>query len=786
MAKKNKKLRLPTGLKKKAKQTASPTGVSSLQNLLQQASALQQAGRLQQAEELYRQILSVEPTHPEALHFLGMLAHQVGKSEIAVELLSKALSSRPDYAEAYYNLGLVYLTQGKNDEAITTYQRLLALKPGYVEARNNLGNAFLSLGKLDEAVAGFRHALTLKPDFAEAHNNLGIALRAQGKLDEAVVSFRQALALKPDFAEAHTNLGNTYLDQGQLEDAVPSFHQALNLKPDLAEAHYLLGFTLQKQDKLDEAAACFLRTLALVPEHLEALNHLGITLQKQGKLDEAMTCFLQMLALKPNSAEAHFNLGLTLHEQGNLDEAVNSYRRALTLKPDYAEVLNNLGFTLQTQTKLDEAVACYHRALTLKPDFATAHQNLLFCLNFLPQISQQEIYEQSLQWEEQIAKKLSGQEFLYSNSKDIHRKLRIGYVSADFKSHSVAYFIEPVLKAHTRENEEVYCYANVKKPDERTKRLQAEADHWFSITGMPDLEVAERIRKDQIDILVDLGGHTGDNRLLIFAHKPSPIQVTWMGYPNTTGMRTIDYRFTDAIADPPGEADNFHSEKLIRLEHGFLCYQPDASAPEVGPPPCLESDYVMFGSFNNLPKVTPEVIKVWAEILRQLPRSRLLLKSKTLANLNIKKRYLRLFAEAGITADRLEMHDWSPDKIKHFELYHRIDIGLDPFPYNGTTTTCEALWMGVPVATLRGDRHAARVGASIMHHAGLEEVVAHSENEYVHLAVGLAQDRQRLIALRDSQRRKMQESQLMDKELFTATLEKAYRRMWREWCSKGN
>ncbi len=271
---------------------------------------------------------------------------------------------------------------------------------------------------------------------------------------------------------------------------------------------------------------------------------------------------------------------------------------------------------------------------------------------------------------------------------------------------------------------------------------------------------------------------------MVFALKPSPIQVTWLGYPNTTGMRTIDYRFTDTIVDPPGEADDFHSEKLIRLEHGFLCYQPDSSAPDVAPPPCLEHDYVMFGSFNNLPKINPEVVRVWAEILRRQPGSRLLLKSKILGDLRVREKYLSMFAEQGIPAERLELYDWLPDSNNHLELYHRMDIGLDPFPYNGTTTTCEALWMGVPVITLCGNRHAARVGASIMHHAGLEDLIAHSEEEYIAMASALAQDRQRLIALRGGQRRKMRESQLMDKELFTSTLEKAYRRMWGEWCAE--
>jgi predicted O-linked N-acetylglucosamine transferase (SPINDLY family) len=317
-----------------------------------------------------------------------------------------------------------------------------------------------------------------------------------------------------------------------------------------------------------------------------------------------------------------------------------------------------------------------------------------------------------------------------------------------------------------------------------TRRLQAEADHWHSISGKSDLEVVELIRGDKIDILVDLGGHTGESRLLVFAYKPSPVQVAWLGYPNTTGLRTMDYRLTDAIADPPGEADSFHSEKLIRLEYGFLCYQADEYAPETDSPPCLERGHVTFGSFNNLAKLNPEVIKVWAEILRGQPRSRLMLKAQALTDEGNRKRFLRMFAEHGIAADRLDLHGWMPVQKDHLELYREIDIGLDPFPYNGTTTTCEALWMGVPVVAILGDRHAARVGASIMHQVGIEELVAKSTEEYVGLAVGLANDLDRLTVYRNSLRERMRQSKLMDQKLFTTVLEKAYKQIWSQWCQE--
>ena len=334
-----------------------------------------QGGRLQAAEQIYRQILQVEPNHPDALHLLGVIASTVGKPEIAIDYMGRALQLKPDYAEAHANLGLAFNNQGNLDEAVASYRRALALKPDFAEVHNNLGNALKDKGHLDEAVACYRRALALKPDYAEAHNNLGNALKEQGKLDEAAACYRRALALKPDYADAHYNLGNALNDPGKLDEVVACYRRALALQPDYAKAHNNLGLILSEQGKLDEAAVCYRRALALKPDYAEAHNNLGVALSDQGKLDEAVACYRRALALKPDYAEAHNNLGVALSDQGKLDEAIACYRRALALKPDYAEAHNNLGLALSEQGKLDEAVACYRRALALKPDHAKAHWN---------------------------------------------------------------------------------------------------------------------------------------------------------------------------------------------------------------------------------------------------------------------------------------------------------------------------------------------------------------------------------------------------------------------------
>ena len=769
---------------KKTKKAVKARGVEGQQNILQQALAHHRAGRLPRAEALYRQILRAEPDNPEALHFLGMLAHQAGKSRIAAAMIEKALSSKPDYVDAYNSLAMIHVEQGKMDDAAATFRRALSIKPDYAELHSNLGNTLKAQGRLDEAAACYRKALALKPEYAEAHNNLANVLKEQGRLDEAAACYQKAINVKPDIAEPHNNLGIVLKELGKFDEAAASYRQAFRLKPDYAEPHNNLGNLLKEQGKLDEAAASYGQALAVKPDYVDALNNLGSALADQYLLDEAIANFRRALALKPDFALLHLNLGTALKDKNRLDEAITCYKKALSLKPDYAEAHNGLGNALINQGKPNDAIACYRQALSVKSDYNLAHSNLLLCLNYLHDISQKELYEEAQEWDQQHGQPLLEKNFLYENSRDPNRRLRIGYVSSDFKEHSVSNFIEPVLSSHNRQNVEVYCYANVLRPDERTRRFRDMADSWYSIAGIPDDAVVERLRRDKVDILVDLGGHTAQNRLLVFACKPAPVQVTWLGYPNTTGLQTMDYRFTDAVADPPGEADTLHTEKLFRLLHGFLCFQPHTSAPEVGPLPCRELGYITFGSFNKLAKITPEVIRSWAGILRAVPGSRLLLKAGSLTDPYTRQRYMELFAEEGIAADRLELHGWLPGKRDHLEFYHRVDIGLDPFPYNGTTTTCEALWMGVPVITFCGNRHAGRVGASIMHQAGLRELVADSPAAYSGLAVSLAQDRSRLSALRNSLRLKMRKSPLVDKALFTETLEKAYREMWRKWCGE--
>ena len=632
-------------------------------------------------------------------------------------------------------------------------------------------------------MAAYRKALELKPDYAEAHSNLGLALTDQGKLDGAVAACRKALGLRPDYAEAHNNLGNALTNKGELEEAVVAYRKALKLKPDYAEAHNNLGNALKNQGKLDEAVAAYHKALELKPDYDEAHDNLGNALTNQGKLDEAVAAHRKALELKPDYADAHNNLGNALTNQGKLEEAVTAYRRTLELKPDHAKAHSNLGNALTNQGKLEEAVAAYRRALELKPDHAKAHNNLLLCMNYDAQTSQQEILAESRRWDDVHAIPRSAGERFHPNERSAERRLRVGYVSPDFREHSVRHFLDPVIAGHDRRSFEVFCYAEVVKPDDETARFRSLSDSWCSTLGMTDSAVAERIREDGIDILIDLAGHTGKNRLLVFAERPAPVQVTWLGYPNTTGLSAMDYRLTDAIADPEGDADALHTETLVRLPNGFLCFAPAADAPEIGGTPALTTGRVRFGSFNNLAKVTPDVVETWARILHRLPKSDLVIKNRSLADEETRERYLKMFGAHGIDAGRVESCSWIASRTGHLGAYNRVDIGLDPFPYNGTTTTCEALWMGVPVITLRGDRHSGRVGASILTQVSLAGLVAETTAVYVEKAVALASDLDRLSALRSDLRSRMQMSPLCGPEGFTRDVEAAYREMWRRVCT---
>ena len=729
-----------TGAQAVARQSA-----QQLAGALNDALAHHNAGRLAEAEAIYRQMLQAEPNHADALHLSGLIAYHSGRSETAVELIGRAIAVNPSNPLYFNNLGNMLHEQGRLDSAEDHFRKALALMPAYPEAHSNLGRTLQAQGKLDEAAAAHRRALSIKPDSAEALNNLGNVLQAQGKSGEAIDSLQRALALKPDFADAHNNLGLALQDQGRLDVAVGCYNKALALKPGFAEAWF----------------------------------NLGNALFEQGKPNDAEKPYRKSLEIRPNFGEVHFNLGNALLEQSKLDEAEERYRKALAIKPDFAEACNALGATLRFQGRNVEAIERFRNALAFTPDFVDAHSNLLYAMQFVPGQSSQEFLAERRGFAARFEAPLAHARQPHRNNREPGRRLKIGYLSPDFHRHAVAYFMEPVFANHDKGEVEVFCYYNNALRDDYTDRIAKYADHWLSCKPMTDAALAERIRADGIDILVDLAGHTSGNRLLVFARKPAPVQLTYLGYPGTSGLAGMDYRITDAHADPEGSEVNY-SEALLRMPHSLWCYRPDKDMPEVQPLPALQNDAVTFGSFNNANKIDAPCVELWAALLRALPGSRLLL--VTVPEGEARERLVRLFAARGVGPGRLETHGKLPSK-EFFRMLQRVDVTLDPVSVNGATTTCESLWLGVPVISLKGTRFLSRAGSSIMGAAGMDDFVADTPEGYIETAKRMAADLPGLARIRGGLRAKLAASALMDEAGFTRDLERQYRDVFARWCA---
>jgi protein O-GlcNAc transferase len=537
----------------------------------------------------------------------------------------------------------------------------------------------------------------------------------------------------------------------------------------------------RRRDKPKRAGSSARRKVARRPSSPIALLSRGVELKDQRRYEEAERCIRRALALDPGSTEAEVALGHTLFLQGAYSQAVDRFRRALAIKPGLAQAHYRLGNALTQQGQITEAEECYRRAIALKPDYSVAYANLAFTMNYDAEASPAELYAAHRAWAALFPQTLDR---TYANDRRPERRLRIGYVSGDFREHAVAYFFEPLLASHNHSEVEVFCYSSLDEADEdsTTARLKSLAEHWISILRQDDKNVAKRIRADRIDILVDLGGYTTASRITVFAMKPAPVQATWLGYLNTTGLATIEYRMSDAIVDPEGEADQFNSETLVRLRPPFLCFRPFDQAPHVSVLPARRSGHLTFGSFNNLPKLTPGVIKLWATLLHSVPESRLLIKTEQMSDAPTAKKLRSRFADEGIAPNRIAVLGSQVSTADHLSRYSLVDIALDSFPFNGVTTTCEALWMGVPVVTLPGDRPYGRVGTSLLASTGLQEFVVGTPEAYVEKAANLGADLSRLSELRSGLRDRIRSSPLCDGAGFARAIEQAYRRMWEGWC----
>jgi len=751
---------------------------------------------LDRVEEAIAQAQKLRAQHPDqvrVLQSLGLLLSKANQLDDAIQTFERAIEIDPSCASAYVNLGMVYGKKEQFDKEIDCYHKALQVRPDYAKAYNNLGAA-LSRSLLREegtdiaaeeqeitardlqkdreklniyfrACDCFQIALALDPDYVEAHHNLGILYTNVRRIQQAGFHFKIALELDPDRAELHNSYGCYLLDIGQLEEAISSFKKAVELEPNFAKAYNNLGRAYQLQQKEEEAQIYFQRALEADEEMAEAYCNIGAILLNRKKYEEALLHLEEAIQLNEKLADAYFYKGVALSKQSLTQKAIDSYKIAIKLE----------------QCRLDKALECYRKARDLAPLYPVSDSGILMCMHYSDDFDPVNAFLEHQRWGYAYQSRFTQFWYPYPNDPEYSRPLRIGYLSGDFRMHSVHFFMEGIYQNHNQEAYQIYCYSNVEQPDDVTYKIMGIATQWRNIVKTPDDKAAELIRKDRIDILVDLAGHTGGTRVHLLALRPAPIQVTYLGYPDTTGMSVVDYRITDSLADPVGVTDHLHSEKLVRMPHSFLCYWPSEVAPPVVDPPVLRNGYITFGCCNNPSKITPKVLELWAKVLQAVPNSRLHLKNQRYRDESTRDLLWERIGRHGIPKERVELEYERVGFMEHYAAYGDVDIALDPFPYNGTTTTCETLWMGVPVITLAGNAHVCRVGYSILTTVDLRQLIAHSEQDYIDIAKRLSQDIDLLIKLRRTMRDRLRASPLLNHKFFTLRLEAAYRQMWYQW-----
>jgi predicted O-linked N-acetylglucosamine transferase (SPINDLY family) len=601
-------------------------------------------------------------------------------------------------------------------------------------------------GRLGDAETLYRQILAMQPKHADALHLLGVVAHQSGRHDLAVTWIHQAIDLSPGNDHAHSNLGEVYYTTGRLDDAIASYQRAIELNPGFAVAHY----------------------------------NLGNALARRGQTEEAILAYRRAIQLQPDFPRAYYNWGNALRERGLLDEAIAAYRRALELQPDYVEAENNLGNAFKEQGRVEEAIAAYRRGLAANPQHAGLRSNVIYALHFHPGGDTRMIFEAQRQWNQQIGAPLQRGLWPYANDRSPDRRLRIGYVSPDFRDHVIGRNLLPLFQGHNHRQFEILIYAGVVRADGLTEEFRRCSDQWRNTIGVADEVLTEMIRQDGVDLLVDLTQHMGDNRLPVFARQPAPVQVSFAGYPESTGLEAIGYRISDRWLEGGSAGEAIGRQEQVCLLDSFWCYQPHGVPVAVQGLPARENGWVTFGNLNNFAKVNEPVLELWARVLGQVAASRLVLLSALGSH---RQRTLEFLAGHGVEAHRVEFVE-PRAHAAYLELYQRLDIVLDPFPYNGHTTSLDALWMGVPVVSLAGRTRVSRGGLSILNNLGLPELVAFTEGDYLSIATELAHDLPRLATLRATLRPRMEASVLMDAPRFARQIEAAYRTMWRQWCAR--
>lgn len=691
--------------------------------------------------------------------------------------------SMPGNIDTWLGQAVTELQQGRLASAETIFQRILLQRPDHADAHHLLGVIAIQRGQYDLAAQGIARAIAQNPGAAMFHNNLGYALYLGGRLPEALAACQHATRLDPNQPEAFHNLGNTLRALGRLNEALAAYDRTIQLNPRYADAHYHRGNVLLTAGRSKEAEISYRRALELNPNNATVWNNLGVVLVDAGKFEEALSACDRAIQLKPDYAHAYNCRADALKKLHRLEEALQAGNKAIELKPDYADAYYNRGNVLLAAGRVEEAQNSYQRALELDPDNVLLHSNILFVQAARARLPFDEMREALHQWDQKHGQEGRKNPMPARTRAGLSgRRLRVGYVSPHLRSHVVNFFFEPLLAAHDRTQFEIFCYASYfeSRSDEVTQRLRAMADHWRFVRDKNDAALAGLIHEDEIDILVDLTGHTAGNRLKAFTYRPAPVQASYLGFFAATGLAAMDYWITDEVLHPR-DTPELTTEKIYRLPRCWVCYQPSTRMPDVSSCPSADAQ-VVFGSFNDLSKLTPDVIATWSQVMQRLAGSRLLIMARMLDDPMTRSRLSAMFASHGIAEGRLLLRKGAP-RDQYYATYAEVDIALDPFPRTGGTTTAESLWMGVPVVTLAGQRYVERISASKLTAVGLEDLIAKNREEYIEKAVSLARDPARRVELRKNLRARMARSPLCDGKGLARAMESAYTDMWNRYLS---
>jgi len=733
-----------------------------------------------EAENLARDLIARFPQQGLAWKALGAVLQNQGNFAESLTANQQAIALLPHDAEAFYNAANLYKELGQLAEAERHYRQAIALNPNDADSYNNLALVLHELHRFDEAEACYQQAIAINPHHAQAYLNLSTTQKQLGRLTQAKNSCLQAIAAQPEYAEAYNNLGIILAEQGDLMASEDSYRQAITLNPDYADAHNNLGITLKSTGHFKQAERCHRHAIALQPHHVHAYNNLALTLKELGRFTEAEKHYRQALTIDPTYTDAYNNLGVTLQAAQRLQEAETCYRQALRLQPEAVEANLNLGNVLKDQGRFAEAEQCYLTTLKIKPTLTTAAANLLYVHNYTLSHSAQARLAEAQRYGELARQKVTRQWTTW-DCKAQPKCLRVGLVSGDLREHVVSHFLDNFLAHLDKSQIELIAYSNYAKMDAVSERLKGYFADWKMIFALNDADAAQLIHADGVHILIDLAGHTAHNRLLLFAWKPAPIQISWLGYWATTGLAEMDYVLVDKIGVPEQNQHHF-VEKIHYLPTTRLCFSVPTLKLAVSALPALENGFITFGCFQNLSKVTDAVLAVWGEIFAKLPTARLRLQSKQLRDPAMLKILQARLAHCGIDSERTRFYP-SGTREAYLRAHSEVDFILDTFPYTGGTTTCEALWMGVPTLTLAGETLLARQGASLLAAAGLSEWIAETEQRYIEQALAFANDLPYLACLRQRLRSQVLASPLFDGEQFAQNFENTLWELWLDYQS---